>query len=203
MSGETSLNVSRETKERLEIYATLLRRWNPRINLVAKSTLPDLWSRHIADSAQLFRLAPHTVGHWVDLGSGGGFPGLVIAIMAQDRGSPLETTLIESDARKSAFLRTVIRETGIRARVVTDRIEKVNPLSADVISARALTSLGGLLGHAMRHMSPLGTALFLKGSTWQKEVEEAQSRWNFTHEIAKSQTESGSVILSVTGVSFV
>lgn len=200
MNEEQPLNVSRETMEKLETYANLLRRWNPRINLVAKSTLAELWVRHIADSAQVFRLAPHPIAHWLDLGSGGGFPGLVAAIMANDCSTPMKTTLIESDSRKSAFLRTVIRETGVNARVLNERIEAVTPMKADVVSARALAGLSTLLEYTLRHMSPLGTALFLKGASWQKELEEVQSRWNFAYQVANSQTEAGPVILSVTGV---
>jgi 16S rRNA (guanine527-N7)-methyltransferase len=124
MTGLEGVNVSRETMDRLKTYAHLLEKWNPRINLVSKSTIPDLWTRHIADSAQVFALAPHPVSHWVDLGSGGGFPGLVIAIIANQGKSPLRVTLVESDARKSAFLRTVIRETGASARVINDRIDR-------------------------------------------------------------------------------
>jgi len=201
MTGLEGVNVSRETMDRLKTYAHLLEKWNPRINLVAKSTIPDLWTRHIADSAQVFTLAPHPVSHWVDLGSGGGFPGLIIAIMANQGKSPLRVTLVESDARKSAFLRTVIRETGASARVINDRIEAVEPFNADVISARALADLSTLLEHTERHLAPSGTAMFLKGVSWDKELQVAQSLWNFEHRIDNSQTETGAVVLSVTGVS--
>lgn len=192
--------VSRETIERLELYAALLAKWTPRINLVAKSTLADLWARHIEDSAQLYPLAPHPVAHWADLGSGAGFPGLVIAILGAEHGSPRETTLIESDARKSAFLRTVIRETGVSASVITDRIENVPPVAADIVSARALADLPTLLSHIHRHMAPQGMALVLKGASWKKELAEAQTRWNFTYRLATSSTEPGSVVLAITGV---
>ncbi len=201
MTLPDGLNVSRETLARLQIYADLLEKWNPRINLVARSTLPDLWTRHMLDSAQIFELAPHPVSHRVDLGSGGGFPGLVIAIMADQGKSPSRVTLVESDARKSAFLRTVVRETGALAKVINDRIESVDPLSADVVSARALADLPTLLELSHRHLAPSGTGLLLKGASWQKELQGAQSLWNFSHRIVNSQTESGPVILSVTGVS--
>ena len=201
MSVQDKLNVSRETLEALQIYADLLVKWNPRINLVSKSTLTDLWARHILDSAQIYNLAPHPIDHWVDLGSGGGFPGLVIAVMAKERGSPTRVTLVESDARKSVFLRTVIRETGVQAEVITNRIEGVTPLQADVLSARALADLSTLLSFAEIHMSKAGTALFPKGVSWEKELKEAQIHWKFDHQIANSQTEAGPVILSVSGVS--
>lgn len=195
------LNVSRETMNRLTIYADLLEKWNPRINLVSKSTIPDLWTRHIVDSAQIFDLAPQPAGHWVDLGSGGGFPGLVIAIMGMECGSPSRVTLVESDARKSAFLRTVIRETGAPATVVTERIEGIPALNADVLSARALAELSDLLGYCAQHLSRDGVALFPKGVQWEKELAQAQTQWRFDHEVAKSRTENGPVILKISGVS--
>lgn len=195
------LNVSRETMDRLEIYAALLRKWNPSINLVSKSTIKDLWSRHIIDSAQIFSMASHPVGHWVDLGSGGGFPGLVIAIMAMEGASPGQVSLVESDTRKCTFLRTVIRETGANADVVNDRIENVPPLHADILSARALADLPMLLRFAERHMRQRGTAIFPKGDSWQKELALAQTAWRFQYDFAKSKTEAGPVILRITGVS--
>lgn len=193
--------VSRETQGRLETYAALLLKWNPRINLVSKKSLEDMWTRHFADSAQIHQIAPHPVEHWVDLGSGGGFPGLVVAILGQDSGSPKRMTLVESDARKAAFLRVVIRETGINAAVLNDRIEKAKAQQADVLSARALTDLNGLLGFAERHLAPGGTALFPKGARWENEIEEAERTWRFTYRLVKSETEDGPVIFAITGVS--
>jgi len=200
MRRNTRLDVSRETFQRLETYAELLRKWTPRINLVGKSTVDEIWDRHIEDSAQLYRHAPHRVDHWADLGSGGGFPGLVIAIMGAERISPGKVTLVESDVRKAAFLRTVIREPGITATVVNARIESVAPLQADVVSARALASLTTLLGLAERHLLPGGTALFPKGASWKNELSEAQEAWNFRARVATSETEPKAAILTVSGV---
>lgn len=194
-------DVSRETKERLSHYAALLEKWNPRINLVSRASLSDLATRHFEDSAQLHDLAAHPVAHWADIGSGGGFPGLVIAILARETGSPAHMTLVESDARKSAFLRTVIRQTDIAATVRTARIEETEPLGADILSARALADLPTLLGFANRHLGPGGTALFPKGATWQQELSDAQSKWQFSHSVDKSRTDPAAVILRVTGVS--
>ena len=193
-------SVSRETSERLNTYAALLKKWNPRINLVARSTIDSLWSRHFVDSAQVYSLAPSYVTHWVDLGSGGGFPGLVAAILGAERANGFRTTLIESDARKSAFLRSVIRETAINATVITERIEVAPRQNADVLSARALADLTTLLSFAELHMNPDGSALFPKGQNWRKELPEAQSKWQFDYQIDNSKTEIGPVILSVTGV---
>ncbi len=195
------VDVSRETMDRLKSYQMLLKKWNPAINLVSKSTLENAWYRHIEDSAQIYRLAPKAVGHWADLGSGGGFPGMVIAILAMEKGNPSRVTLVESDIRKCTFLRTVARETGVNATVLSERIENISPLGADILSARALSDLSTLLSFAHRHMASEGQAIFMKGVTWQKEMEEAQSTWRFNHEVAKSKTENGPAILRISGVS--
>ncbi|MGH1355153.1 MAG: 16S rRNA (guanine(527)-N(7))-methyltransferase RsmG [Thalassovita sp.] len=194
-------DVSRETMDRLEVYADLLKKWNPKINLVSKATLADLWTRHIVDSAQIYTLAPKNFTHWSDLGSGGGFPGLVCAIIAAERNPTANFTLIESDARKSVFLRTVARETGIKVNVFTDRIERAIPLNADILSARALADLTMLLSFADLHLQESGIALFPKGVNWQKEVEEARKAWFFEYEAITSETESGSIILRIGDIS--
>jgi 16S rRNA (guanine527-N7)-methyltransferase len=192
-----ALNVSRETFGRLQTLADLLVKWNPRINLVSKTTLTDLWQRHIQDSVQILRCAPENVAHWVDIGSGGGFPGLVIALMASEAEAPNRVTLIESDQRKCAFLRTVLRETGVKATVLTERIEKAPPQDADVLSARALADLPLLLSFAERHLRADGVAVFPKGASWEKELKSAQELWSFDCEVVKSVTDSQAVILKV------
>jgi 16S rRNA (guanine527-N7)-methyltransferase len=194
-------DVSRETMAKLEAYAELLKKWNPKINLVSRNTLDDLWTRHIVDSAQIYSLAPSNFSHWADIGSGGGFPGLVCALIASEKNPNAQFTLIESDARKSVFLRTVIRETDIEANVITERIEKAKPVGADLLTARALADLPTLLGFASRHLQESGIALFPKGVNWQKEVQEARKTWFFDCEHATSETESGAVILRIGGIS--
>lgn len=191
------LNVSRETSDRLCLLAELLEKWNPKINLVSRSTLKELWTRHILDSAQIFTQAPENVDSWVDIGSGGGFPGLVIAIMSAETGTPKQTTLIESDQRKCAFLRTVLRETGVSGNVISKRIEQADPQGATVLSARALADLNLLFSFAERHLGVGGTMLFPKGVTWQKELQAAQESWSFSHDVITSKTEPNSVILKV------
>jgi len=199
-AASANLNVSRETLARLEIFAALLEKWNPRINLVSRNSLPDLWTRHIADSVQVFRcVTPH--GHWLDIGSGGGFPGIIIAILAVESAPGLRVTLIESDQRKSAFLRTAARETGANCQVIAKRIEAVEPQQADILSARALADLDTLLGFAERHLKPEGVALFPKGATWEKECAAARQRWNFNAEPITSKTDPDAVILKIEGVS--
>jgi 16S rRNA (guanine527-N7)-methyltransferase len=200
MSTSADLNVSRETFERLSRLVALLEKWNPRINLVSKSTLADVWVRHVQDSLQLFRLAPPSWRTWVDLGSGGGFPGLVIAILAKDKNSNAHVTLVESDQRKCAFLRTVIRELDLPASVLAQRIEDLDPLGADVISARALADLSTLLGFVVRHGGNETVSLFPKGASWEKEVRDAQAQWDFSYAHCKSETESKAVVLRIQGV---
>lgn len=197
------LDVSRETIERLVLFKNLVEKWSPRINLVSRGTLADIWQRHFVDSAQLFQLLPNEASHWVDLGSGAGFPGLVIAVLADGAGAPVRVTLVESDARKAVFLRTVLRETGVSANVLQKRIEDVDRLDADVLSARALADLTKLLAYAAQHLSEDGIGLFPKGENWRKEVEEAQSKWRFDYGIDKSKTNPSSVILRVKGVALV
>jgi 16S rRNA (guanine527-N7)-methyltransferase len=190
-------DVSRETLERLEIHDRLLRQWNPKMNLVSQSTLADSWSRHFADSAQLWRLRPASASTWLDLGAGAGFPGLVIAAVAADELPSLQVTLVESDQRKAAFLRTVIHAADLPAKVIDERIESLPPQAADVLSARALARLGDLLAFASKHRKPNGICLFPKGATVHKEIAEARSCWRFDPVIHPSQTDPRAAILEI------
>ncbi|MFB2533283.1 16S rRNA (guanine(527)-N(7))-methyltransferase RsmG [Paracoccus sp. p3-h83] len=162
-------DVSRETTSRLEAYAALISRWTRAINLVSPSTVGDIWRRHIIDSAQLFPLIPKEANHLVDLGSGAGLPGLVLAILAQDHLPELKVTLVESDGRKATFMRTALRETQTAAQVLTARIESLPPLRADVVTSRALAPLNRLVPLATPHLVPGGRMIFLKGANWQSE----------------------------------
>jgi 16S rRNA (guanine527-N7)-methyltransferase len=197
MTAAPGLDVSRETAERLAEYAALLRAWNPKINLVSRQTLVDLESRHFADSAQLLALAPPEAATWADLGSGGGFPGLVIAILAAESRPALHVTLVESDQRKAVFLRTVAQRTGVSVTILADRIETVPPLGTHLLSARALAPLTILLDYADRHLAPSGTALFPKGANWRAEVDEALERWRFRCENLPSATSPDGAILRI------
>lgn len=190
------LNVSRETMQRLEIFEQVIRKWNPKINLVSRSSLEDLWKRHIIDSIQVYRSAPWT-DQWLDIGSGGGFPGVIVGALAADENPEMAMTLIESDQRKSVFLRTAARECGFKINVISERIEKVDALATNVLSARALADLNTLLGFANHHLDTDGVALFPKGVTWKKELEEARQYWRFDVEPITSLTEPDAVILKV------
>ncbi len=172
-------NVSRETLERLEAFVAVLEKWNPAINLVSKASLDDLWNRHIVDSAQLMAMCPDSAHSWVDIGSGGGFPGLVVAVIAAGMRPEIVFTLIESDSRKAAFLASAARETGVDPVIINDRIESAAAQNADVLSARALAPLNQLLGFAERHLAPTGVALFQKGETWRSEIGAAEAAWRY------------------------
>jgi len=193
----SGVNVSRETIEALEHFAALIEKWTVKINLISKASLADLWDRHILDSAQLLKICPRNIQNWLDLGSGGGLPGVVVAILAKELIPKLTMTLVESDKRKSVFLRTAIRELELNAKVLNARIEKTAPLQADVISARALAELGVLLALAEPHLTNNTICLFQKGENWQKELSKAQQSWSFHCDITKSETQSGAIILKL------
>jgi 16S rRNA (guanine527-N7)-methyltransferase len=192
-----SENVSRETNERLSIYENLLQKWTARINLVGSGTLANVWERHFVDSAQLWKIAKDAGTSWVDLGSGGGFPGAVIAIIAAEARPAMKMTLVEADQRKAAFLRTVARETGVAFAVIASRIEEIDPLHANVISARALGPLNELLAYAKRHMASDGFALLMKGAKADEEIADALDGWRFRCEKVASITDPTAVILKI------
>ena len=183
-------DVSRETLERLEVFAGMLARWNGRINLVSPRDLDQLWTRHIADSLQLATdLAQGEA--FVDLGSGGGFPGLVLAIANQ---SPV--TLIEADQRKASFLREAARATATAATVIAKRIEQVQELApARIVTARALAPLPRLLDWAARFLAEDGICLFLKGRGAEGELTAAAVEWHMTVSRRPSRTDPAGVIL--------
>lgn len=156
---------------RLEAYAELLQKWQRKINLVSRRSLQDLWRRHFLDSAQLFDLAPADASRWLDLGSGAGFPGLVIAIL----GVP-DVHLVESDSRKCAFLREAARITETPVTIHNCRIEALPPLAADVITARALAPMPRLLDLALPQARRQTVALFLKGKTFDSELQHIADR---------------------------
>jgi 16S rRNA (guanine527-N7)-methyltransferase len=196
------LRVSRETQERLEHFVSLFRKWAATINLVAPSTLPDIWSRHVLDSAQIFQLDPKPM-HWIDLGSGGGFPGVVTAILLRDVGQG-HVDLIESNQKKAAFLRLCLRECEANGLVHAIRIEEAPTVlpHCDAISARALADLDQLLGYAeVWAISNENLRLVLhKGRDYQTEVKKARGRWEFDLVEHRSVVERDSVILEITGL---
>lgn len=188
--------VSRETLDRLQRYADLLVKWNARINLVGQGTLPDLWRRHMLDSAQLFPLIPEGARNIVDLGSGAGFPGMVLAIM----GAP-EVHLIEADKRKCAFLSEVARATSTPVTIHAERIEKIESFQADMIVSRALAPLPDLLNLAVNFTSNHSILCFLKGKTANRELTEALKEWNMRVNQIPSRTDPEGTILRLEAIS--
>jgi 16S rRNA (guanine527-N7)-methyltransferase len=195
MTMDPLVDVSRETLRRLEVLIETLGRWQKAINLVGRNTLEGAWKRHIVDSAQVVRLIPTDASSLADLGSGGGFPGLVIAAMRPD----LPLTMIESDARKAAFLGEAARKMELPKlpTVVVKRIEAAPPVGADVITARALAPLDQLLEWSDRHRTERATCLFHKGKGWQAEVDEAKKKWDFSPDAIASVTDRDAVILRI------
>jgi len=208
-----AFHVSRETLARLATYEGLLRQWQSAVNLVAASTLDAIWHRHFADSAQLLALAPGARA-WVDLGSGAGFPGLVIALLLAGDPSPERPgpqaklprmTLIESNARKCAFLREVVRATRIARSLSVDilstRIEtattQVSLQAPDVVSARAVAPLDKLFALAAPLFASSTVGLFLKGRDAVAELQTAEKLWNFQAELVPSRTERDARIVVV------
>lgn len=189
-------NVSRETFSDLKKFETLVQKWTKVINLVSVRDATAVWSRHILDSLQVYENAP-AGDHWVDLGSGGGFPGIVAAILSKGDGLKHRFTLVDSDQRKCTFLRTVSRELCLNVQVIDARIDALGPLEADILSARALDDLGGLLGFAEHHLKRDGTALFPKGATWKSEHEEAQLLWSYDLQAIESKTNPEAAILKI------
>jgi 16S rRNA (guanine527-N7)-methyltransferase len=182
--------VSRETMDRLDAYAALLQRWSSRVNLVGRNTLGDLWRRHFLDSAQLRALLPEDGRTLIDLGSGAGFPGLVLAVL----GVP-EVTLVEADGRKCAFLREVVRATGAPAAVRHSRIEDLAAQLYDVVTARACAPLGRLLELAERFIGPQTTCVFLKGGRAGDELAAARRDWAVAATCRQSSTDRSGTIL--------
>ncbi len=192
-------DVSRETIEKLEYLQALAIEWNSKINLVSKSTVPDFWTRHIVDSAQLYDLAdnPDT---WCDLGSGGGFPGLVVGVLQGDLDIPTRLTLVESDKRKCAFLLTASRRLEINCAVKMSRIEEIGVECQSTVSARALAGLDKLLQHSQPFLHPSSECLFPKGKNWKNELRIAQEKWQFDYSVVNSCTDPEAVILKITNI---
>jgi 16S rRNA (guanine527-N7)-methyltransferase len=197
----SDLAVSRETGERLERHLALLRAWSGRMNLVGPHELDDYWRRHALDSAQLIRLAPDAL-RWLDLGSGAGFPGLVIACCLAGRAGA-DVALVEANQRKAAFLREAIRATGAPARVLAERAETASADSCQVVTARAFAPLSRIIEHAKPHLDRGAVGLFLKGEDLEAELAEASKRWALKAEILPSLSDPRGRIVRVEGAQLV
>jgi 16S rRNA (guanine527-N7)-methyltransferase len=195
VSRETWESVSRETLARLEVFATLLLRWNSRINLISRSDAPVLWERHIEDSLQLAPLIPPGTARGIDLGSGAGFPGLVLSIAT---GLPFD--LVESDQRKAAFLREAARVTSAPAQIHACRIETARIEPSPLVTARALAPLPKLLALAAPLLAGDGICLFAKSEKADQEIAEASASWTMQIERHISRKDRSGVILRLSGV---
>ncbi|WP_027037539.1 16S rRNA (guanine(527)-N(7))-methyltransferase RsmG [Mesorhizobium ciceri] len=192
--------VSRETFDRLVAFEQMFQKWNRSINLVAQSTSGDVWQRHILDSAQLARIEPQAT-RWVDLGSGGGFPGLVMAFLLAERdGASID--LVESNRKKASFLQTVVGQFSLPARVVARRIDDSHALvsTPQTVTARALAPLSTLLDLSAPWLISGARGLFHKGRDYRTEVQESVHRWSFDLVEHPSVTDVGGVILELSNL---
>lgn len=194
------LDVSRETEARLQVFLARLQTWNKTINLIANGSSGQAWDRHILDSAQIWCHIAKPPEVWLDLGSGGGLPGLVCAIIAAEHAPRTQFALVESDTRKTVFLQETARTLDLNVRILRHRIEGLEPFPADMITARALAPLPRLLPlvHPFCHSE---TQLLLhKGKTVREELTQAQKTWHIQFTDLPSVTDSGGVILKISGV---
>lgn len=202
-SSAYGIHVSRETQELLNRFADLFMKWAPRINLVAPSTLEQVWTRHIIDSLQIRNIVPQP-GRWIDIGSGGGFPGIITAISLAEHGDGW-IDLVESNNKKCGFLRVALTEIGGRGAVHPLRIEEATKKlqAPDFVSARALAELDALLAYVFpwAQNNPNIRFIFHKGRDYQAEIDKARGRWDFDLIKHQSVVEADSVILEIASLS--
>ncbi len=188
-------DVSRETFEQFRIYERLLRHWQRAINLVARGTLDDLWHRHFLDSAQIVRALPDTATSLLDIGSGAGFPGLVLAMLGVE-----DVHLVESDQRKCQFLRTAVRETAVDVTIHNVRVETLPAQPFDAVTARACAPLTSLLGFSRPFLHSGSVSVFPKGARVQEELTAAEARWIMRYTIIPSITNRSGTLVRLEGV---
>ena len=189
----------KESEKDIYVYIDMLKKWQKAVNLVSNSSLQDVWNRHIVDSAQLFPLIPLSAKTLADMGSGAGFPALVLAILNKNNQGSLEKiVLIESDLKKCLFLKEVVRSLSLPVQILNQRLETVQNLQADVITARGLADVQTLIKWARPMIEPNTICLFLKGENVQKEI--PQEPLPYKIEKIKSITNSNSFILKITEV---
>lgn len=194
-------SVSRETFERLKAYEASLHEWQKKFNLVSNASLEDAWNRHFLDSMQLFDFIPKTARSLCDFGSGAGFPGMVLAIMAKEKTPYLKVSLIESIKKKTLYLNEVNKITEANAVIINDRIENIPPQSFDVITSRAMASLKDLLNYTKKFFGKNTVCIFPKGKSYAEEITEAEKFWKFDCKIVPSEMSSEGVILIITNLS--
>lgn len=197
---EEKYNVSRETIDLLKTYEASLNEWQNKMNLVSKNSLPEAWNRHFEDSMQLFVLLPQGAEIVYDFGSGAGFPGMVLAVMAKEKTPYLKFKLVESIGKKTLYLKYVKEITGANVEVINERIENIKPEIADAITSRAMCSLTELLRYSRPFCGKKTKMIFLKGRNYKEELQIAKQEWNFKLEVLPSQESADGVILIITNL---
>ena len=193
-------NVSRETFDKLKNYQSMLNDWQQKFNLVSKTTLEDAWNRHFLDSVQLFSYIPDTARILYDFGSGAGFPGMVIAVVAAEKMPKLKVNLVESIAKKTVYLNAVKEALGLNVAIHNSRIENLPLEKADIITSRAMASLSDLLGYSYRFCHKDTICIFPKGKKYAEELSEAHKKWQFKCKIEASQQNDEGRILIITNL---
>ena len=192
-----NFNVSRETLNNFCEYENLLCKWNKKINLVSKKTLVDIWDRHFLDSAQIINHVDASEKRWVDVGAGAGFPGLVVALLLRERKIDCDVVLVEKNAKKVFFLNEVIRKLNLNVKVVNKKINCIDPLNADILTARAFSELKELIELAYRHRKERGICLFLKGENYRSELDKTLNYWFIDYDVFDSLSNSFGKIIRV------
>ena len=190
-------NVSRETQNNFCEYETLLSKWNKKINLVSKNSLVDIWERHFIDSGQIINHVDASGKRWVDVGAGAGFPGVVVALLLKDRKIDCDVILVEKNTKKVFFLLEVIRKLDLNVKVVNKNISSIEPLNADILTARAFSELKELIDVSHRHRKEEGVCLFLKGENYRSEIDKTLNYWFFDYDVVDSLTNSYGKIIRV------
>lgn len=194
-------NVSRETLAKLKTYEASLKEWQSKFNLVSEASLADAWGRHFLDSMQLFKLIPEDAKVMYDFGSGAGFPGMVLAIMLNEKTPYLNINLVESIGKKTLYLNEVKKLTNTKVNIISGRIENIKPEKADVITSRALASLDKLLGYALPFCKKNTKCIFPKGKSYKEEILDAQKHWSFSVQEVPSEQSNEGMILIITNLS--
>ncbi len=193
-------NVSRETLNLFCEYEALLSKWNKKINLVSKNSLFDIWERHFLDSGQIINLVEASGKRWVDLGSGAGFPGLVVALLLRDRKIDCDIILVEKNLKKVFFLKEVVRKLYLNVKILNKNITSIETLNADILSARAFSELNELIEIAYNHRKEDGICLFLKGENYRYELDKTLNYWFFDYDIVNSHSNSSGNIIRVKNI---
>lgn len=197
MNTDYLKNVSRETIQDLKTFQQMVLEWNGKFNLISKSTETDIWKRHIEDSLQLYKFITENDKTMYDFGTGAGFPGVVVAIFAKYTLPNLKISLVESITKKTIFLNEVKNKLNLDINIINERIENLKLKKADIISSRAMASLEKLFEYAISFTKENTKLLFLKGESWQKEIELAQKNWMFSFEAIPSITNEKGRVLQI------